>query len=98
MNKHKHQFNWTDGVLIGIAIATAVFLHRVFEVMIITQVEPSATVTGFFGFVTAECAILWRLHESSKKRKTRREEREEKDTFADNFTDADDINNGDGEG
>lgn len=74
-----HKFNYADLILVIIAVATLAFVNRVFEIIEVTGVEPSALVTAFFAFITSECAILWRQHEGSKNRKLKREEREGKE-------------------
>lgn len=91
MKKHKkHHFNWTDGVLAVIGVCTIWFVHSAFDVMRETGIEPATIATAYFAFITAECAILWRIHESSKKRESKRDK-----TIADtNVEDINDIGEG----
>jgi membrane protein implicated in regulation of membrane protease activity len=60
---------FTDAVLILLGIGTVLFIVRTFDVFVLVGSEPSALVAGFFSFVTAEAAILWRIYESKHKRK-----------------------------
>lgn len=69
--KSGHKFNWTDGILAVIALCTIWFVRRVFEVMMVAKFEPSATVAAYFTFITAECGILWRIHENNANRESR---------------------------
>ncbi len=65
----KKKIRFTDAVLVLLGIGTVVFIARTFQVFVIVGSEPSALVTGFFAFATAEAAILWRIYESKHKRK-----------------------------
>lgn len=66
----KNRIRFTDAVLVLLGIGTVVFIIRTFQVFVIVGSEPSALVAGFFSFVTAEAAILWRIYESKHKRKS----------------------------
>lgn len=65
----KNSIRFTDAVLILLGVGTVLFIIRTFEVFVLVGSEPSALVAGFFSFVTAEAAILWRIYESKHKRK-----------------------------
>ncbi len=65
----KNRIRFTDAVLVLLGVGTVLFIIRTFEVFVIVGSEPSALVAGFFSFVTAEAAILWRIYESKHKRK-----------------------------
>lgn len=69
----KNRIRFTDAVLVLMGIGTVVFVIRTFEVFIIVGSEPSALVAGFFSFVTAEAAILWRIYEGKHKRQNKEE-------------------------
>lgn len=69
----------TDIVLALIGVGTILFIRKVFDVFAMTGMEPDTLVTGFFGFVTAEAAICWRIHTDKKKRQSREETAEELD-------------------
>ena len=69
----KNRIRFTDAVLVLMGIGTVVFIIRTFEVFIIVGSEPSALVAGFFSFVTAEAAILWRIYEGKHKRQSKEE-------------------------
>ncbi len=69
----KNRIRFTDAVLVFLGIGTVVFVIRTFQVFVIVGSEPSALVTGFFAFATAEAAILWRIYESKHKRKGKEE-------------------------
>lgn len=63
------EMNFTDVLIVTMLIGTFFFVREVFSVFRETGGgEPSTLVTSFFALVTAELAILWRLHESKKKR------------------------------
>ena len=65
----KNNIRFTDAVLILLGVGTVLFIIRTFEVFVLVGSEPSTLVAGFFSFVTAEAAILWRIYESKHKRK-----------------------------
>ena len=69
----KNRIRFTDAVLVLMGIGTVVFIIRTFEVFVIVGSEPSALVAGFFSFVTAEAAILWRIYEGKHKRQSKEE-------------------------
>ncbi len=73
----KNRIRFTDAVLVLLGIGTVLFIIRTFEVFVIVGSEPSALVAGFFSFVTAEAAILWRIYESKHKRKDEKQETED---------------------
>ena len=90
----------TDIVLALIGVGTILFIRKVLEAFMLTGAEPDALVTGFFGFVTAEAAICWRIHEGKKKRQRKKAETEEQldlDISADP-NEYDERNEGIGEG
>ncbi len=70
----KNRIRFTDAVLILLGIGTVLFIVRTFEVFVVVGSEPSALVAGFFSFVTAEAAILWRIYEGKHKRQSKAEE------------------------
>lgn len=73
----KNRIRFTDAVLILLGVGTVLFIVRTFEVFVIVGSEPSALVAGFFSFVTAEAAILWRIYEGKHKRQSKEEKAEE---------------------
>lgn len=73
----KNRIRFTDAVLILLGVGTVLFIVRTFEVFVIVGSEPSALVAGFFSFVTAEAAILWRIYEGKHKRQSKEEKEEE---------------------
>lgn len=75
----KNRICGTDIVLALIGVGTILFIRKVFEVFVMTGVEPDALVTGFFAFATAEAAICWRIHTDKKKWQSRAETADEVD-------------------
>lgn len=73
----KKKIRFTDAVLILLGVGTALFIVRTFEVFVIVGSEPSALVAGFFSFVTAEAAILWRIYEGKHKRQSKEDTAED---------------------
>lgn len=89
----------TDIVLALIGVGTMFFIQKVFEVFVITGVEPDALVTSYFGFATAEAAICWRIHVDKKKRQRKKAETEELDLdISADPNEYDERNEGIGEG
>lgn len=70
----KNRICGTDIVLTLIGVGTILFIRKVFEVFVMTGMEPDALVTGFFTFATAEAAICWRIHTDKKKRQNKEKE------------------------
>lgn len=71
----KNRIRFTDAVLVLLGIGTVLFIIKTFEVFVLVGSEPDALVTGFFAFVTAEAAILWRIYEAKHKRKEKEEQK-----------------------
>ena len=94
----KNNIRFTDAVLILLGVGTVLFIIRTFEVFVLVGSEPSALVAGFFSFVTAEAAILWRIYESKHKRKddeTKRTEESQPDEWElDIDADPNEVNDG----
>lgn len=77
MKKKKLRIKWSDILIVFIGIGTIFFVREVFSVFRETGSEPSTLVTGFFSLVTAELAILWRMHNAKKLREMKEKENPE---------------------
>lgn len=75
--KKEKKIRLEDVLIALIVVSTFFFIRKVFKSFLIIGNEPASLVTGYFGLITAELAILWRLHESRKKREQRDKEKEE---------------------
>ena len=62
------KIKWSDLLIIAIGVGTFFFVREVLRAFRETGMEPSALVTAYFAFVTAELAILWQMHNEKKKR------------------------------
>jgi hypothetical protein len=69
-----HKIRFEDVLIILIIVSTFFFVRAIMDLFRMYGTEPSSLVAGYFSLVTAELAILWRLHEARKKRQ--KEEKE----------------------